>query len=159
MATYGGLPTCLAGTAQELSQTSLLPLHSHQEEDTTLIPFHRSKQTREVSAWPRPHSQQVMEPRVWPCVSDPHTHCTQPGWSSSPDSPTRDLCLRLLIPKGATLPRKGGAVGRMVTVRGRGQRHAGQRRGAGLLNPLLPPDLCLSFQGSNVLFSSHKSPS
>lgn len=53
MATYGGLPTCPAGTAQELSRTSLLPLHSHQEEDTTLIPFHRSKQTREISAWPK----------------------------------------------------------------------------------------------------------
>lgn len=51
MATYGGLPTCPAGTAQGLSQTSLRPLHSHPEEDTTLIPFHRSKQTREVSAW------------------------------------------------------------------------------------------------------------
>lgn len=77
-----------SGHCPRLSWASLLTVHSRQEEGTTIIPFHRSKQTREDSNWP-----QVTQPAgdgaksLGLCVGPSHPLYPR-GWSSSPDSTT-----------------------------------------------------------------------
>lgn len=81
----------------------------------------------------------------WPKATQPAgggpSHPLYPGgWSSSPDSTTRDLGLRILIPKipkGASRLRKGGVLGRGAWERR--AREAGVREGAFTIPPPARP--------------------